>query len=136
MNIAVRHVRSQPRLVSKAFRSYLDDPAFVFGKNGKKYSRSELTVLTESPCMRAAQLLATAMLVYDIATTLQLYNVGLSGLLRCRGIGERAAWVAACVLGDSGYNVIKWCDMKSQGTRTVRGSIRTAQLRTQKQKHG
>ncbi len=128
--------RQQSRLVSTQLRNFLFEPVFVFGKNGKRYSRSQLALLTESPCMRAASLLVKAMHDYDIISIFQLYNVGLEGLLRCRGIGERSAWVAACVLGDSGYNVAQWCDLKYRNVRTPKGAITAAQLATRKQKHG
>lgn len=136
MSQAAHRARQQSRLVSTKLRNYLFEPVFVFGKSGKRYSRSDLVTLTESPCMRAVSLLIQAMHAYHITSVFQLYNVGLDGLLRCRGIGERSAWVAACVLGDSGYNVARWCDMKSHNMRTVKGSIRAVQHATRKQKHG
>lgn len=134
--VAARRIegkRKQPAK-SKAFRSYLYDPVFVFPNGKDKYSRSDIARLTESPCVMAAGLLFRALHAYGIDSPARLYAVGLPSLLRCRLIGERAAWVATVLVGDSGYNVDTFCDRRSP-TLSLKGRIRLVHSRTRKQKH-
>lgn len=134
--VAARRIegkRKQPAK-SKAFRSYLYDPVFVFPNEKDSYSRSDIARLTESPCVLAARRLFTALHDYGIDSPARLYTVGLASLLRCRGIGERAAWVATVLVGNSGYNVDTFCDRKSQ-TLSLKGRIHLVHSRTRKQKH-
>lgn len=133
----VEQVSKQHHLQSKAFREYLHERVFVFpnGSASGSYSRSDIARLTETPCIRAAFQLYRTFGRYRISSIQQLYNIGLDGLLRCRGLGERAAWVAAVILEDNKFNVSAWCAMQRRKTRTVRGSIRLVSSQTKKQKH-
>lgn len=134
---SVRLQQASHRLKSKSFRHYLDDPVFAFA-NGLKYSRSGIAMLDRDAalCVRAMFALFRAFDQYGIDSPAKLYSIGLDGLLRCRKVGERAAWIAAVLLDDSGYSVRAWCDMKRRKTLTVKGSIRLVHNRTRKQKHG
>jgi hypothetical protein len=136
MNVALKNVERSHIPQSTRFKNYLHDPVYVFPNGVVSYSRSDIARLTEAPCPRAPGALFKALHRYHIKSPEQLYRTGLDGLLRCTQIGERAAWIAAVLLGNSGYDVTKWCDMKRRKTQTVRGSIRLVASQTRKQKHG
>jgi hypothetical protein len=137
MSKAAQRVRRNTKFKrSKQFTAYLNDPFFAFPNGDGKYTRSEIASLTETPCVLATRRLSQALTTYKIDSPLRLYAVGLGGLLRCRGIGERAAWIAAIILEDYGYDVLKWCDRDRLNTRTVQGSIAVMQSRTRTQKQG
>lgn len=130
--MSIRNQRPK-RLVSGTFAKWLDESIFELGD--VSYSRHDIAHWTDSPCVRAARNLSKTLPKFQISTLAQLHAVGLDGLLRCAGVGERAAWVAACILDAEGYDVEKWMTMKPRKVVTWRGAIKKAQDVTRKQKH-
>ena len=97
-----------------------------------------MAALTESPCTRAASILSHTLKRYHIHSIAQLNQVGMDGLLRCAGIGERSTWVAALILDDCAYDVEAWMD-RTPVAKTVTSraaKIRLVHGKTAKQKHG
>lgn len=121
---------------SKTFRTYLHEDVFVFPNGVDKFSRSDISRLTESPCIRAAFALFRAFEKYNINSPARLNTVGCKSLLRCKGVGERASWIAAIILGECGYDVTEWFDKRDGPVRNVRDRIRLVHSKTKKQKHG
>lgn len=83
----------------------------------------------------AAKRLSRALRDYDMDTLPKLYSLGLHGLLRIDGLGERAAWVATCLLDARGYDVYVWFQGDTTlPARSRRGAIRTAVAKVRKSK--
>jgi hypothetical protein len=99
------------------------------------YTRREMIELLGCGNFIAAKRLTAACKQFDILTLVDLDRVGLHGLLRIAGVGERAAWVAACLLHHGRYDVMAWIDRDSEEvSRSVKGGIAKAQARVRKQK--
>lgn len=130
-NVAANHHQINDRLVSSSFRKWLDAPVFEL-RNGVSYSRRAIAALTASPCTRAASNLHRACHRYGILTIEQLAHAGFPALARCRGIGERAAWIAALVLAEYGYSIDRWLERPDTGTLQER--IKLVHSRSKKQK--
>lgn len=102
-----------PQLKHRQLDKWLDEPFFELGD--VVHSRRDIAQISGTPCMRAASQLMSACYDYKIKTLDQLYRVGLAGLDRCVGVGERTEWIAACLLYVHGFNVRSWT--KSKDTR-------------------
>lgn len=127
--------RQNPRLHGKAYQAWLAEPVFAF--DGANYTREQLVDLIDDgyPSTRAATNLISILHRFKISTLARLHAIGLDGLLRCHGIGERAAWVAACVLHDRGFDVDQWQAPGPRKAVSWRGRIVEVQSRTRHQKH-
>jgi hypothetical protein len=127
--------KQYPRLVGRAFRTWLDAPVFALKDGSVSLSRRDVARLSESPCTRAASNLHHACEYYNIHDLDTLHRIGLRSLLRARNIGERAAWLAALILHDHGYDVDAWLDRKDRALNR-RGHIHLVHTQTRTQKHG
>lgn len=135
MNRRAQIAKASPRLQqSKAFQHWLNEPIFVL--SDVAISRRQVAALTDTPCTTAAAVLHRTCKNFRITTLDRLHDVGLDGLLRCRGVGERTAWIAACVLYQEGYDLASWTRHTLEKGHSLRGAIRLVQHRTLKQKHG
>lgn len=130
--MAKKQIRDIQRLTSPAHRRWLD--ALVFELNDVRLSRSEVAALTESPSTRAAMVLDNVCRRMHITTTYKLFTIGLDGLLRCKGIGERSAWIAAHVLQLEEYDVELWAS-RDRKPRQLREAIRLVHSKTRKARH-
>lgn len=130
---AAQSVRtSHPQLESPSFRQWLDEPFFELGD--VSLSRRQITHITETPCTRAARQFQDVCRAYGIGSLDRVYDVGHRSMSRCRGFGERTAWVAAMILYTQGYRIDKW--LKSENVVSLRAHIRRVHAQTRKQKHG
>lgn len=120
-------------LKSTSFQRWLAEPVFVL--EDVSVSRERLAHLTDSPCTRAAQNLTRILSQMQISSLKQVHAIGLDGLTRCKGLGERAAWVAACVLDHEGYDVEAWLDRKPRKVVTWKGAVVHSVKRAAKRKH-
>ena len=120
-------------LLSKRKRAWLDEPVFALN-DGVSYSRRAMAILMEAPCTHAPRKLQNICKQYHITTLDQLERIGSDGLLRCVGIGEDTAWMAAMILADHGRDVDAWLRRKYR-TGTHRDVLRLVHSRTRKQKH-
>lgn len=121
------------RLGGKSLPKWLDEPVFELGN--AVVSRREFVKLSESPCTRAARNLQETCRRYHLTTVKQLHAIGLDGLLRCAGVGERTSWVAAELLDHFGFDVESWMAVRRRKVLSWRGAIKKVQDQTRKQKH-
>lgn len=130
---ATKLVRQVPNLQSKAFGRWLDAPLFEL--DDFVITRRNVGKYTDTPCSQAVSNLHHALRRMRISSLDRLFDVGLDGVLRIKGVGERAAWIAACVLAEHNYDADVWCGLKRRGARTTRGAIRLVHRSTRNQKH-
>ena len=116
---------------SGRFRGWLDENVLSFADVA--YTRSEISALTRTPCLRAVKNLHETCAHFQIHSLAQLNRVGLDGLLRCAGLGERAAFIASIVLEDHGYDVEAWLDRKTSTSwqEHIQNRARAARRRKQ-----
>lgn len=125
--------KTRDRIVSNQFNEWLDEPIITFKSGVVNYSRGDIAKLTGTPCTRAASNLHTALEHYQIDSPAKLNQVGLDGLLRCVGVGERAALVAACIIEDAGYNIDEWIDRQTPESWNAIIASRAKRARRRKQ---
>lgn len=123
-----------PKVYGASLRRWYDQET-VLEFSELPYTRREMIELLGCGNFIAAKRLTVACKQFDILTLPDLDRVGLHGLLRIAGVGERAAWVAACLLHNGRYDVMAWIDRDSEEvSRSVKGGIAKAQARVRKQK--
>lgn len=132
-------IRTSHRLASNRLLEWLAAPVFAFADDpDRPLSREAVCELTHSPCIRATQNLDRILRRYHIRSLKQLELIGLDGLLRCHGIGERSAWVAGLILYEFGRDVEAWMNRTptAKQAKSWKAKIRLVHDATRKQKHG
>lgn len=140
MSRAAIAVRKEKLLTSPKLQAWLDEPLFVLG-DGTSWSRRDISILTESPCTRAARVLHHWCERFQVRSIDRLATMGLAAMLRCTGVGERTAWVAAIILHNEGYDVETWIHHTSAAGRgpsrrqSLKDKLHLVHSRTRKAKH-
>ena len=123
-----------PKIYGASLRRWYDQET-VLEFSELPYTRREMIDVLGCGNFIAAKRLSLACKQFNILTLSDLDRVGLHGLLRIDGVGERAAWVAACLLDKARYDVMAWIDRDAKDvSRSAKGGIAKAQDRVRKQK--
>ena len=123
-----------PKVYGANLRRWYDEIVLTLGT--LTWTRREMIDVLGCGNFIAAKRLTSACKEYDIRNLHDLDQVGLHGLLRIVGIGERSAWVAACLMHSVGdTDVMKWIDRDAgEFSRSIKGGIAKGAERVRKQK--
>lgn len=94
------------RMLDSSFTDTLDEPVLKLGYT--TWTRSELATELGLTNVMAARRLSHVLKRLKIRTALRLFNLGPDSLIRVRGIGNAATYVAMCILDQAGYSVERW----------------------------
>lgn len=118
----------------REIRQYLDQSVLKFADLAQPITAEEIAAEFHYPSLNSTRRLQDVCTRHHITTVKRLHDIGLYGLLKCRGAGERTAWIASFVLFREGYDLAEWLRADVTGIRTQQGAIRAANQKTRGRK--
>lgn len=120
--------------IGKGFADKLDEVIFK-ASDGLSFTRREMVEQLGCANFLAAARLEKACKKLDINTPYKLYKTDPFSIVRVRGIGEAAIFVAMCILDSAGYNVVEWWGWKKTNTVKFSSFKHNAVKRASRKKH-
>lgn len=119
--------------LSKTFADGLDK-LVIDVSNDISFTKRQMIEDLDCGNFLAGVRLSKALKKLGIRTIKQLFNIDPSSLLRIKGIGETAVYVAMCMLDKRGFNVEVWWGWK-QGDNVVKFSAYQRQVKIRARRH-
>lgn len=121
-------------VIGKGFADKLDE--IVLSVSDKlSYTRRDMVENLGCANFIAAARLEKALKKLEITSPSQLFKTDPFSLVRVRGIGEAAMYVAMCILDASQYNVQEWWGWKGTNDTKFSSFKHSATKRASKRKH-